>query len=56
MSLTKPDILNKNQEKTTVSENLSGLNLFNQLDDDSKDIILNLAKYLKYKQDIKYDK
>lgn len=55
MSLAKPSTITKNQE-TTLCENLSGSNLFNQLDDNSKDITLNLAKYLKYKQDSKDSK
>ncbi len=55
MYLTKPSILEGNQENDSYSESLSGSNLFKQLDENSKDITLNLARYLKYQQDNKHN-
>ena len=55
MYLTKPSILEGNQENDSYSESLSGSNLFKQLDENSNDITLNLARYLKYQQDNKHN-
>ena len=55
MYLTKLITLEKNQEIDFYNESLTGSNLFKQLDENSKDITLNLARYLKYQQDNKHN-
>ena len=55
MYLTKLNTLEKNQETDFYNESLTGSNLFKQLDENSKEIALNLAKYLKYQQDNKHN-
>ena len=55
MYLTKLITLEKNQEIDFYNESLTGSNLFKQLDENSKEIALNLAKYLKYQQDNKHN-